>query len=228
MNKTQSMKTKGSVQQSGVKGKRTQTDALKLILKWDAYITDVIVRVISKYLPLRTFKKYYKGLEYSCHGVVWLASWLAMLWILWQPSLFQMQVNFFIGLITDIIFIALIKSFVRRKRPAANQPDTFTIGPDKYSFPSGHVSRAVYISLFFIHLYPLPTIFWMPLLSWASGVAASRILLHRHYLLDVLGGAGVGLVNSLLVYILWVGPDTASWLVRWISEERIDGELDNS
>lgn len=57
------MKTKGSVQQSGVKGKRTQTDALKLILKWDAYITDVIVRVISKYLPLRTFKKYYKGLE---------------------------------------------------------------------------------------------------------------------------------------------------------------------
>lgn len=42
-----------------------------------------------------------------------------------------MQMNMFLGLIIDIILVAVIKAFVRRRRPTIND-DFMAIGPDKF------------------------------------------------------------------------------------------------
>ncbi|GAB1860393.1 Phospholipid phosphatase 6 [Camponotus japonicus] len=139
--------------------KRQIPTLLRKVLAVDAYLTDEFVKLVEKFLPLRQLKVHYKLLEISCHGIVWLASSLVLIWILNSKSLYQMQVNLLIGLLLDILLIAVIKAITRRRRPTSND-DSFTIGPDKYSFPSGHASRATFIVL----------------------------LLRRHHIFDVLVG----------------------------------------
>lgn len=45
----------------------------------------------------------------------------------------------------------------------------------------------------------------------------------RHHILDVLGGVLLGLIEALMMAVIWVGPEAASTLVRWISDERTAG-----
>lgn len=48
-----------------------------------------------------------------------------------SKSLYQMQMNMFIGLILDIIFVACIKAATRRRRPALDD-DVIMISMDKF------------------------------------------------------------------------------------------------
>ena len=59
--------------------------------------------------------------------------------------------------------LSLIALF-RRRRPAYNVDDMpLTTGVDKFSFPSGHATRAVLLTVFFTVLYPLFFILYIPL-----------------------------------------------------------------
>ncbi|XP_054275130.1 polyisoprenoid diphosphate/phosphate phosphohydrolase PLPP6-like [Macrosteles quadrilineatus] len=204
--------------------KRKVPPALEKILKTDVYLTNSLCNLMNKFLPFRSLKIHYKLLEVSCAGYVWLPVWIMLLWIVWKKELMEMQVNFFIGLITDIILVGVLKAVFRRRRPAGNQPDMLgSIGPDVYSFPSGHVSRACFIAYFFLILYPIHFIFRLPLLAWVFSVSASRILLRRHHLLDVFAGVLLGIVNALLISLIWLSENTAVYIVSFISDERIEG-----
>uniref|UniRef100_A0A1B6I6W7 Phosphatidic acid phosphatase type 2/haloperoxidase domain-containing protein n=1 Tax=Homalodisca liturata TaxID=320908 RepID=A0A1B6I6W7_9HEMI len=204
--------------------KRQVPVALQKILKADVYITNTLCNMMEKCLPFRSLKVHYKLLEVSCAGYIWLPGWLILIWLIWKKELMEMQVNFYIGLITDIIAVAVLKAIFRRRRPAGNKPDmVMQIGPDVYSFPSGHVSRSCYIAYFFLVLYPVHFLFRMPLLAWFVSVSVSRVLLRRHHLLDVLAGVLLGFINSLLVAFLWLSEDTAVYLVSFVSDERIEG-----
>jgi len=104
--------------------KRNVPPPVKSILDIDSKLTSVICNSVSRFLPVRSFTTYYKGLEvkflqyiikklylnlikmfninivkfkYSCHGIVWIACWLTFIWFAWSKSLFQMQVNLLIG-----------------------------------------------------------------------------------------------------------------------------------
>lgn len=127
------------------------------------------------------------------------------------------------GLILDIIFVALIKAITRRRRPVGNKNDMLSIGPDKYSFPSGHVSRACLIAYFFIKLYPISWIFYPPLLAWCVSVSYSRILLRRHHVLDVLGGVVLGLAEGILLSCLWLSRDVAFYIISYVTDEKFEG-----
>uniref|UniRef100_A0A1B6M417 Phosphatidic acid phosphatase type 2/haloperoxidase domain-containing protein n=1 Tax=Graphocephala atropunctata TaxID=36148 RepID=A0A1B6M417_9HEMI len=204
--------------------KREVPAVLQKLLKADMYITNTLCNLMEKCLPFRSLKVHYKLLEVSCLGYLWIPGWFIFIWMVWKRNLMEMQVNFFIGLITDIIAVALLKAVFRRRRPAGNKPDMLgQIGPDIYSFPSGHVSRAFYIAYFFLVLYPVHFLFRMPVLAWFVSVSVSRILMRRHYLLDVLGGVLLGFINSLLVALLWFSEDTAVYLISFVSDERIEG-----
>lgn len=131
---------------------------------------------------------------------------------------------FFLGLLIDIVLVAVIKAFTRRRRPQTNNPDMFaTVGPDKFSFPSGHASRACMIAHFFIFEWPVPFFFTLPLLAWATSVCISRVLLQRHHILDVISGAILGVLEALIVSILWLSPEASSWLITYLSDEKLDG-----
>lgn len=202
--------------------KRVVPGPLKKVLNVDAAVTTVFCRILENYLSPTKFRTHFKALEISCHSLPWIATWVALFWILWNPNLFEMQVNFFIGLIIDILCVAIIKALVRRRRPPGNKPDMFlTVGSDIYSFPSGHVSRAVFISLFFSQLFPLGNILSLLLYTWAILVAISRVLLKRHYLLDVTGGAVLGFIEAGIVSVIWLNKSSSVSIINWLSEEKV-------
>lgn len=98
-----------------------------------------------------------------------------------------------------------------------------TFGPDQYSFPSGHVSRVFYIAFFFYYLYPVSIIFYPPLLAWTFSVSLSRILLRRHHILDVIAGAFLGIFECFFISIIWLNKDISTWIITWLSDEKLEG-----
>lgn len=165
-----------------------------------------------------------QSIQISCHGIPWFAFWIAFTWLFNNPSLIQMQVNMLMGLLVDIVLIAIAKAYFRRKRPLANTDDALgQIGPDVFSFPSGHASRAVFAVYFFAHLYGAPLLFLPPMLAWVTAVCVSRILMNRHYIMDVVGGIVLGLIEGAFIGLIWVDEATAKSLMSFLSDEKLDG-----
>ncbi|XP_066157051.1 polyisoprenoid diphosphate/phosphate phosphohydrolase PLPP6 [Euwallacea fornicatus] len=197
---------------------------LQQVLVLDENITKKFVIWGKSWSPLHSLRLHYRALEITCHGIPWLAFWIAFTWLFNIPNLVQLQVNMILALILDIITIALVKAFFRRRRPLGNKQDAFAeIGPDQFSFPSGHCSRAALVTFIFIFLWPLPLFFFPSLLAWTTALCVSRVLMERHYLLDVLGGVVLGFVEGTLMALLWVSEDNAKWLFSIVSDEKLDG-----
>ncbi|CAL0312917.1 unnamed protein product [Lupinus luteus] len=135
--------------------------------------------------------------------------------------------------ILDLLFIALIKSIVRRSRPPYAKHDEYNavVSVDNFSFPSGHSSRVSFIASIFylsrtfivdavsdlnhprvallIHRWIrgdevlavtlLISVVWF----WALSTLISRVVLGRHYVLDVFVGGCLGYLEALLtLYII--------------------------
>ena len=120
--------------------------------------------------------------------------------------------------------IGLMKFIFKRNRPKLleNSLTCKEIGPDRYSFPSGHASRAVLmtnliaalflttdnraISFFSLNAYPTSQCVLMSLLLhlWSLCTCISRILITKHYLTDVLTGIVVGYLTYYLVLFLYL------------------------
>lgn len=199
--------------------------ALQQILKYDAYITNEFLTWINKLIVVDTLTTYCKALEISCHGIPWFAFWIAFTWLFDNPTLVQMQVNILLGLFIDIVMVAVAKAYFRRKRPPRNiyNDPIANISMDVFSFPSGHASRSVFVAYFFTRLWPVHFILIPLFIVWSVAVCLSRLLLNRHYILDILGGALLGILNGLLIDLLWVEDSTARWLLNIVSDDKLDG-----
>lgn len=200
--------------------KRQVPTFLKRILAVDAYLTDVLVKMFEKSVHMRQLKIHCTALEISCHGIPWIALTLCSVWILHNNSLYQMQINLLMGLLLDILFTAILKALVRRRRPSINS-DPFSMGPDKFSFPSGHASRVTFLVYFFFYLWPLSVIWTLPLLAWCFSVCVSRLLMRRHHILDVLAGIVLGIFEGMIINYLYLSPNTCTNFISWITNEKI-------
>lgn len=141
-----------------------------------------------------------------------------------QASLISKKICGFAGLLLDIVVVAFVKAVTRRKRPRANKGDMFaTVSVDKFSFPSGHATRACFIAHFFMHTYAISPLLQSPLLIWSAAVCFSRILLRRHHILDVVAGVFIGILESLCVGYVWLSQDTCLWLLSMITDEKMEG-----
>lgn len=129
-----------------------------------------------------------------------------------------MQINLLMGLIIDIFVLAILKALTRRRRPATNT-DPFCFGPDKYSFPSGHASRSVFIFYFFQNLWPLSSIVILLLSVWSFCICISRLLMRRHHILDIVVGAFVGIFEGIIVKYLYLSQETCEYFISFFSEE---------
>jgi len=154
-----------------------------------------------------------KSLEISCHGIPWLMLAIAGIYV---TSLKEASVNLLIGLVLDIVIVAVLKAFTRRRRPAYDVDDQVATVKmvDKFSFPSGHATRATMLALLFTFLSPLPLLLWLPFFAWALSVAVSRVLLGRHHILDVVAGVVIGVLEAVLLSMLWRSEEEASALVN--------------
>jgi membrane-associated phospholipid phosphatase len=70
------------------------------------------------------------------------------------------------------------------------------------SFPSGHTAQAFAGAVFLSEEYK-DKIKWMPYLAYgiASSVGLLRMANNRHYISDVLAGAGIGMLSMKLAYV---------------------------
>jgi membrane-associated phospholipid phosphatase len=100
------------------------------------------------------------------------------------------------------IFIDLLKWIGGRYRPVElfNHGHYgfgyFRTGYEFTSFPSGHAQTAFALATALTLLFPR----WgIPLFLLAGAVAVSRIVLTAHYLSDVIAGAGIGILLTILI-----------------------------
>lgn len=116
---------------------------------------------------------------------------------------------FLSALVLDLVLVAVVKAVVRRRRPAHNRMDMFaTFSVDRYSFPSGHATRAAMCARFLLAHLVLAAPLRVLVMLWAVFVGLSRVLLGRHNVTDVAFGFFMGYCQYNLVEVLWLSPAT--------------------
>ena len=123
----------------------------------------------------------------------------------------------FLSIIFSGLLLNIIKTMIGRLRPRffladstyGFQPFNFDFGMN--SFPSGHSQTIWALMTALSLLYPRFTI---PFVSFATIVAASRVLVAAHYVSDVLMGSYLGTILTLYLYTRFIKN---GYLVRTVS-----------
>jgi membrane-associated phospholipid phosphatase len=126
---------------------------------------------------------------------------IAAIWLLIKDKGIQRaKIFFFLGatLASSRLVTILLKIFFERNRPFVfindrSVRDFFSAGAD--SFPSGHSTN--YFA-FFLPLIVLMPRYKVPLLIMPAFIALQRVMVNEHYLSDVLAGALVASLMTLL------------------------------
>jgi undecaprenyl-diphosphatase len=101
-------------------------------------------------------------------------------------------------LLTSLVVDKILKPMVDRTRPYVIATEAPVIGgrPDDSSFPSGHAANSAAGAFVLSRLVPGGRFAWWTL---ALAIGYSRVYLGVHYPLDVVCGAIVGLICSVVV-----------------------------
>lgn len=155
-----------------------------------------------------------KLLEISGHGIPWLAGTAYCLYKSDSAAGQEVMLNLFMGLLLDLILVGIVKAVVRRRRPAHNRMDMFaTFSVDRYSFPSGHATRAAMCGRFLLAHLVLAAPLRVLVFLWVGLVGLSRVMLGRHNVTDVMFGFWMGYCQYNLVEMLWLSPQTLQGLL---------------
>ena len=128
---------------------------------------------------------------------------LSVLGAMFSPQYRLFCFNISVAQVFDIICQFSIKNIFKRPRPSYhdNNDMFFTHGPDKFSFPSGHCARMA----MFCHL-TRKLVSYSSYPGWYTfGVAifavitASRVLMGRHYMSDMIAGVVLGIFEGIFV-----------------------------
>ena len=120
----------------------------------------------------------------------------------------KLRINNFLfkALVFDLAVIGIVKAIFKRKRPILNKNDMIgTVGPDKYSFPSGHSSRAILMSNLVAYLYSFNrcSYIYLSLFIWSYFTCLSRLLLARHHFSDVTAGIILGYLMYFITSLIF-------------------------
>ena len=91
-----------------------------------------------------------------------------------------------------------VLTYSLKRLTAVPRPDT----KERTSFPSGHTAQAFAAATFMAKEYGHKSI-WYSIGAYtvATGVGAMRVMNNRHWVSDVLVGAGIGILSTNLVYL---------------------------
>lgn len=109
-------------------------------------------------------------------------------------NLLQITAIVVVGLVTQ-----MLKRIIRRQRPSKEVQSKYVSKLDLWSFPSGHAGRMACSALMFMLLFP--KIGWI-IPIWAILVGYGRIVIRAHYFLDILGGTILGIIGSVILFLL--------------------------
>ena len=182
-----------------------------------------------------------RSLEWSGDGLFWIPVTAALCCSssVLVHSFFRCL---FVGFIFDLCLIGMMKVIVRRPRPIYNKGMYLVVSVDHYSFPSGHSSRAFLILVFIFEYayqwkddilselssYVNPNVdegllYWALgclVAVWVMATASSRVLLGRHYVIDVVVGSLLGVLEALFVirvlHLPIINGTQKNWLFEYV------------
>ncbi|CAL8343904.1 unnamed protein product [Merluccius merluccius] len=146
--------------------------------------------------------------EVSGHEVPWFIGTLYSLLRGETTGEREIMFNLAFALLLDLLLVRAVKRLVRRRNPPQPRSDIFSaFSVERYSFPSGHASRAGMCARFILVQLADTTAMRVLVLGWAVSVSLSRLLLARHYVTDVGFGLAMGYCQYSVVEKLWVTRD---------------------
>ncbi|KZV37140.1 putative lipid phosphate phosphatase beta [Dorcoceras hygrometricum] len=183
---------------------------LRLLLELDAAVSLQIYTFFHPIIPFPVLK----SLEISGDGRLILPIILSLLLTTAATNLIVL--NLLLGSFLDLLLIGLLKHLIQRPRPVYNKNMFLSFAVDHWSFPSGHSSRVSFIAtlLFFYSDHVRQVLvallkfdgealfvkyFVVIVGLWAAITSVSRVLLGRHFVLDVVIGACLGVAEGTLV-----------------------------
>jgi len=185
-----------------------------LILFVDEPVSRTLRTVDHDHTALINFFRSWTDLGKSC-WYLWpsgVALLLGAAWLRWGKieearrarlrGAVQMLAFFFASVALSGIIADIIKPIFGRARPVELEKDNFYgfhPGNFHYTFnslPSGHATTAFAVAFALGALKPS----WRPwLLIYAVALALSRVMVNAHFCSDVVGGAAVGIVTTLVL-----------------------------
>ncbi len=148
------------------------------------------------------FKTMAFGLSKSGDGGLYILVCLAVWWLSNNEQQQLLPVTILVGFALERPIYLLAKNRFARIRPCdCLVTNAYIVPSDKFSLPSGHSAAAFLVAIILSHFFP--EYIWL-LLSWAAGVAISRVVLGVHFPADIIIGAIIGSVCGLFALALLV------------------------
>lgn len=148
------------------------------------------------------FKTMAFGLSKSGDGGLYILVCLAVWWLSNNEQQQLLPVTILVGFAIERPIYLLAKNRFARIRPCdCLVTNAYIVPNDKFSLPSGHSAAAFLVAIILSHFFP--EYIWL-LLSWAAGVAISRVVLGVHFPADIIIGAIIGSVCGLFALALVV------------------------
>ncbi|XP_037492299.1 probable lipid phosphate phosphatase beta isoform X2 [Jatropha curcas] len=196
---------------------------LRHLLTLDTKFSYFLHSLFHSYLPVSLLLVLELSADFRFSFPITLALCLSPL----SPSLLPFLSPLLFGLLLDLAFVGLIKIIFRRARPPYNPNMTAAVSADNFSFPSGHASRVFFVAALvslsadaiekalmefrasggYVDQWiagddntKVVGIVVLVVRVWAAMTAFSRVLLGRHFFLDVLAGACLGVFEGLVAF----------------------------
>jgi len=121
---------------------------------------------------------------------------------------------FLAALILGSVILHSMKLFLGRRRPRDDiemnlyEFIPFAFNLEKNSFPSGHALTIMCVAVIATGAFPLLAPFWFAIALW---LGLTRAFLSVHFLSDVFVGAGIGLIVTRIILIVWFPSLAPDW-----------------
>jgi undecaprenyl-diphosphatase len=176
------------------------------LLEFDSFLFLTI-----NHLPHNPFLNTIGSIFSAGSGVIWFLLFAGILFVLDRKRRLLDRDRFvpmlsilWATVVTHVVVILVFKSFVARPRPDLTHESTVTVvnyadslipvirvAQNEFAFPSGHATIAFASAYILTRAYPR---FAWWLYTVAALIAFSRVYLGKHYMSDVVAGAGIGVV----------------------------------